>query len=174
MGRVVEPYVVEEFFAALEPEGMHQNAVPDDHETSEAQRLLAEAERELEAFLGASVADLGREVFRAGLELRQQTLDRATAAVGLLAARANAAGVPPVADLEAMWPGLEIAERRRILAAGLDAVMLRRGRDPIGDRTRFLWKGECPDDLPRRGRRVPLASFEWDSHDPGIAGMTVA
>ena len=174
MARIVEPHVVTDFFAALGPDGVLAHAIPDDAELDEAQRLVEEAERELEAFLGASVLDLGRDVYRAGLQVRQGAVEEARARLDALAATMGATGVPPVADLEATWPDLTIAERRRILTAGIDAIMLRRGSSPIGERALVLWKDEAPDDFPRRGRRVPLCSFEWDTDKPGVAGMTVA
>jgi site-specific DNA recombinase len=174
MGRVVEPYIVKTFFAALGPDGVLARAIPDDREVDEAQRLVSDAELELEAFLGASVVDLGREVYRAGLELRQRAVDEARARLDDVAARMSAAGVPAVADLEATWPDLTLAERRRILTAGIDAVILRRGRGLIGERTLVLWRDEAPDDLPRRGRRVALESFKWDADEPGVARVAVA
>jgi hypothetical protein len=64
------------------------------------------------------------------------------------------------AGLPALWPDLSTQDRRQQLAAGIDAIMLRRGRD-IATRTLILWAGEAPDDLPARGRRVALASFAW-------------
>jgi hypothetical protein len=39
----------------------------------------------------------------------------------------------------------------------IDAIMIRRGND-LRERTVILWHGQAPDDLPRRGKRVPLAS----------------
>ena len=53
-------------------------------------------------------------------------------------------------------------ERRRLLAAGLDAVILRGGRTlSIEERSWFLWNGDAPTDFPSRGKRVPLAPFAW-------------
>ena len=174
MGRVIEPYVIETFFAALGPDGALAHALPDDRQLDEAQRQVEEAERELGAFLGASVLDLGRDVYRAGLQVRQGAVDEARARLNALAATIGGTGVPAAADLEATWPDLTVAERRRILTAGIDAVMLRRGSGSVRHRTRLLWTGDAPDDLPRRGRRVPLESFDWNADEPREAGVAVA
>lgn len=174
MGRVIEPHVVEMFFVALGTDGVLAHAIPDDREVDETQQHVGEAELELEAFLAASVVDLGRDIYRAGLELRQRAVDEAQASLDVLAARTASAGAPAVADLEATWPDLTVGERRRILTAGIDAIMLRRGNMPIGERSLIMWKGEAPADLPRRGRRVPLSPFAWDADEPREPRMAVA
>ena len=65
-----------------------------------------------------------------------------------------------------MWPDLSIAERRRLLNAGVDCVFIRRapvngrhGLDP--ERVRIFWRGEAPDGLPGPGVRVELAPLDW-------------
>jgi hypothetical protein len=64
----------------------------------------------------------------------------------------------PSADI---WAELSTAERRRVLAEGLDCVMLRRGSS-VADRSLILWRGEAPDKLPRRGLApAPLVAFDW-------------
>ena len=90
---------------------------------------------------------------RAATERAQPALDAAVAG-------SASAGLPISAGLPAVWPDLSTQDRRQQLAAGIDAIMLRRGRD-IAARTLILWAGEAPDDLPARGRRVALASFAW-------------
>jgi hypothetical protein len=76
--------------------------------------------------------------------------------------RAGIADLPEPSELDAIWPDLDVAERRHLLQAGLDVVFLRRGRVPIAERTRVLWRGEGPADLPGPGRRLGLRSFVWD------------
>jgi hypothetical protein len=68
----------------------------------------------------------------------------------------------PGALLEA-WAGLGAAEKRTLLTASVDAVMVRRtgANVAVADRALLLWRGQAPDDFPRRGHRVPLASFIW-------------
>jgi hypothetical protein len=49
---------------------------------------------------------------------------------------------------------LVIQDRKRVLGSSIDAVFVKRAhaRVPIEDRVTILWRGEGPDDLPRRGR----------------------
>jgi len=61
MARVIEPHVIDMFFTALGPDGVLAHAAADDGKIEEAGRRVSDAELELEAFLGASVIDLGRE-----------------------------------------------------------------------------------------------------------------
>jgi hypothetical protein len=65
---------------------------------------------------------------------------------------------------------MDVAEKREWLADGLDAIIVRRGRNGIEGRVLPLWKGSAPDDLPRRGLRLPLASFPWPDESPADAG----
>jgi hypothetical protein len=76
------------------------------------------------------------------------------------AARTDVLGLAvPDADI---WAELSTAEKRRVLAEGLDCVMLRKGRSSIAERSLILWRAEAPDDLPRRGLApAPLVSFDW-------------
>jgi hypothetical protein len=72
------------------------------------------------------------------------------------------------------WPSLSVSERRHLLTAALDAVIVKSVRGsgravPVQDRVRILWRGQGPDDLPGRGRRVPLASFVWDEDPANLA-----
>jgi hypothetical protein len=50
-----------------------------------------------------------------------------------------------------------------------------RGRnvDPIDERSRILWRGQAPADLPRRRVVNPIISFDFDEHDIE-AGMATA
>jgi len=66
---------------------------------------------------------------------------------------------------------LSIEEKRRLLTAGIDAVMLRQGKTlPIEERALVLFRGQAPAGLPSRGRRVPLAPFQW----PAVSGSAIA
>jgi hypothetical protein len=74
---------------------------------------------------------------------------------------------------------LPTAERREVLGGFLDTVFVRRsvgrGRnvDPIDKRSRILWRGQAPDDLPRRRVVNPVIPFDFDEHDVE-AGMATA
>lgn len=68
--------------------------------------------------------------------------------------------------------------RREVLAGFIDCVFVRRSRgrgrnvDPIERRSRVLWRGEGPADLPIRRRVNSIVSFELETHVE--AGMTTA
>jgi hypothetical protein len=52
------------------------------------------------------------------------------------------------------YDDLPTEDRKRILGSSIDAIIVKRGhsRVPIEQRVTILWRGEGPDDLPRRGR----------------------
>ena len=60
---------------------------------------------------------------------------------------------PHTADVE-RYDDLPAGNRRRILGSliGVVIVKLDHARVPVEDRGTILWRGEGPDDLPRRGR----------------------
>lgn len=69
------------------------------------------------------------------------------------------------------------AQQRRVLAGFIDCVMVRRSRgrgrnvDPVETRTRILWRGEAPDDLPRKRRANVIRSFTFGDEDEVEAGV---
>jgi site-specific DNA recombinase len=69
-------------------------------------------------------------------------------------------------------------DRREVLAGFIDTVMVRRSRgrgrnvDPIAERTRILWRGQAPADLPRP--RVASAIVPFDFDDGVEAGVAAA
>ena len=171
LARVAERRVVDDFFAALGPDGVLAQPMPNRAEVEEARNAVADADAELDEWIAAiSIRDVGRDAYTAGLAARQRRQAAAQREYDDAVAGSAVGGLPPVADLRALWPELSTPERRRILAAGIDAVMLRRGRD-LDRRLLVLWAGEAPDDLPRRGRRVPLAPFAWPDDGPVEAGV---
>jgi DNA invertase Pin-like site-specific DNA recombinase len=174
MARVLEPHVEAAFLAALGPDGPLAEAVESTEAVDATLARVEEAERELDDYLAAGlVSVVGQERFRANLELRQEALRVAQAE--LAEARrasvfADALEITSGSLVEA-WPTLSIAERRHLLTASIDAVMVRAVRGsgravPVQDRVHILWRGEGPGDLPRRGRRVSLASFAWPEQPP--------
>jgi site-specific DNA recombinase len=169
MARVLDPYVEQTFLAALGPTGPLAEASASTDAVEIAVRHVEDAERELDEYLNANlVSVVGRERFRAGVELRQKSLEAAR--VELTEARqasvfADTISLTPGGLVEA-WPSLSISEQRHLLSAAVDAVMVRAVRGsgravPVEERVLLLWHGQAPDDLPRRGRRVPLSSFSW-------------
>jgi site-specific DNA recombinase len=173
LAHVVEPHVVAAFLAALGPDGVLTRPASNRADITRARRVLAEAEAELAAWIEAvSVREVGRDAYTAGLIIRQQRRKESQQALDAVAGCASV-GLPALPDVPALWPGLSTDDRRRLLATGIDAVMLRRGRD-ITARTLILWAGQAPADLPARGRRVPLASFAWPDDLPTRARGAVA
>jgi site-specific DNA recombinase len=161
LAHVVEPHVVAAFLAELGPDGVLTRPAADRAATEHARHTLAETEAELAAWIEAvSVREVGRDAYAAGLTSRRQKQTAAQHALDTALDGSASGGLLIAAGLPALWPNLSTQDRRQQLAAGIDAIMLRRGRD-IATRTLILWAGEAPDDLPARGRRVPLASLAW-------------
>jgi site-specific DNA recombinase len=176
MGRIVEPYVVEQFFEALGPNGLLARASNPSSSVDALKARLADAEAELLAWLDeTSIADLGRDLYVRGLEARKRRRDQIeTELEGLLDA-SGAQDLPNEVELRALWPELSTSERRRLLAAGIDAIMLRRGQGrSIEERAFILWHGEAPADFPSRGHRYPLAPFRWPDDRELVAAVPVA
>ncbi|MCA1707452.1 MAG: recombinase family protein [Actinobacteria bacterium] len=166
MGRVVEPFVEQQFFAlvgSLSASGLEN--------TEDAALLVEELERaeaELVAYRDDQriVDALGSDAFVQGLNVRANAVDRAQQALAEAGATERGT-MPERATLEVMWPELDAAEKQRLLAAVIDAVMLRPGRTlPIGARSLVLARGDAPGDLPRRGRRGPITPFTWPVDGP--------
>jgi site-specific DNA recombinase len=163
----LEPFVVERFLDALGPRGVLAQPVATSAERDDARRALEDAEAEFEYWIHhMSPRDLGDDAYRTGADTRRNRVRDAQDALDALDGGGH--DLPPAAELRDAWPTLTIAERRRLLAAGVDAVLVRRGRDLAG-RVRVLWHGEAGVDARRHGGRVLLAA-----DDPVGAGMAVA
>ena len=164
MGRVIEPYVVGRLFEALGPQGVLARASALSLDVGALKVRLADAEAELAAWRDeTSILELGRDLYLAGLQARKRRLDGLEAELETVLAGAVGRDILPAdVDLRSIWSELSIDEKRRLLAAGIDAIILRGGRGRlIAERTLVLWRGEAPAGLPARGRRVPLAPFPW-------------
>jgi hypothetical protein len=173
LARVIDPLVETTFLAALGPDGPLAEASASTDAFDTAARRAQEAERELDDYIAANlISVIGQGRFRAGVELRQAELERAKAEQKeARQATAFADALELTGSLGEDWPSLTVTEKRHLLTAAIDAVMIRRSARavPIQERVRILWRGEGPDDLPRRGRRVPLASFSWDEDPAHVA-----
>lgn len=128
--------------------------------------VVEEAEYELSAYLKLRdiVRSVGEAAYAEGFLERQRAVEEARATLSA----AQRKGVGPMSirvDLWEVWPELAVAERRQILAAALDAVVVwpssgRGRRDPLEMRAKLVRRGEAPDDLPSSGRVVrELASW---------------
>ena len=109
---------------------------------------LSAAQEELAAFAADTTA---RRVLGAGyhaaLEARGQAVNEAQSQLQRATALAPSAG-----QIE-RYDDLPIQDRKRIIGSSIDAVIVRRAdaHVPVEDRVTILWRGEGPDDLPRRG-----------------------
>lgn len=129
----------------------------DSRALEEATSALAAAEGELEAFAADLTARrvLGARYHKA-LQARASAVEQARAQVQ----RAAAQG-PAAVEVES-YDELPVEDRKRILGSSIDAVIVSRAgaRTPLEDRVTILWRGEGPDDLPRRGRdNGPIRSY---------------
>jgi DNA invertase Pin-like site-specific DNA recombinase len=160
LGSVIEPYVVRYFFDALGGMTAQASALTEEVRTLES--ACEKAEREVALYRdNESLAALGDDYVK-GLRNRVEKRDKLFDKLEASRARAGVADLPPTADLEKLWPDLDVVARRHLLHAALDVVFVRRGRMPIEERTRVLWSGEGPSDLPGPGRRLGIQAFVFD------------
>lgn len=168
MGRILEPWVERRFLDELDDTIVAVGEASTE-DLTEAVRQLEAAEYELAAFRDDTVISaIGATAFAEGLQKRAAAVEAARKAVHELSSAQPTGAVDinvSAGDLRAAWPTLSVPERRAILTSGIDAIFVRAngsgGQPPVDERTLILWRGEAPDDLPRRGNRVPLASFDW-------------
>jgi len=174
MARLLDPYIEGMFLDALGPDGLLAEASEATGAIDAAARLVEDAEHELSEYLASTlVSVVGQERFVAVAEQKQQELDRAQAA--LQAARQNSVFADTLnltsGSLPEAWPSLSIQEKRHLLAASIDAVIIRAVRGtgravPLDERVFVLWRGQAPGDFPGRGRRVALEPFPWPNERP--------
>lgn len=110
---------------------------------------LEAAEEELAAFASDLTARrLLGSGYHAALETRAAAVDQARAELQ------SASALAPTSDAIEGYDELPVEDRKRILSSSIDAVIVERGdaQTPLEERVTILWRGEGPDDLPRRGR----------------------
>jgi hypothetical protein len=146
----VDRYVEELVVDALRWEGSPlAQAVKDSGQIEEAARAAADAEHELDVFVGNPklISILGEQKFVEGVEVRQRALDQARQE--LTEARAQSMIVEELTsgDLLEAWPDLTIQEKRKLLHGLLDKVVVKkagaRGRlaPPVKDRVQIVLRG---------------------------------
>jgi site-specific DNA recombinase len=171
LGRVIEPWVERHFFARAD--WLQQTAALLSQTTADLERLVDDVRAELIAYRdNESIAALG-EVYVDGMRVRAERV--AEADRELSEARGTVV-LPDVGEVElrAVYDDSPVVVRQKYLRAAIGAVMLRSGRSlPIDDRALILWADETPDDLPRRGKRFPLRSFDWPDVPDG-AGVAAS
>jgi DNA invertase Pin-like site-specific DNA recombinase len=148
----VDARKVERYVESLWREQMAREAVAvqqDSKGLQDAAEQLSLAEEELSAFAADTTA---RRLLGSGYH---PALEERTAAVRRAQAQLNRvlACTPRGGSVET-YDELTIEERKRVLGSSIDAVIVGRGhsRVPIEQRVTILWRGEGPQDLPRRGR----------------------
>jgi len=173
LGTVIEPFVEELFFAHAGERTA--TAEERDARVDDLERELVDAEAQLRAYRDDTrIADvLGRERYVEGLKVRADAVDDATRS--LAEAQTTAPRGVGRAEMTQLWPDPEVRDRQALLASFIDAVFLRSGKGlPIDRRALILWRGQAPDDLPTRGRRVPLEPFVWPVESPDDARVASA
>lgn len=98
----------------------------------------------------AALSAAGPGMFEEGVTARAQRVAAAREAVSM--AKAQATGVLVPDDLADNWDTLSTDERRGLVAAGFDAIMVKQPAGiPIAERVLVFPHGEAPDDLPGKG-----------------------
>ena len=143
---------LEAYVEAVWREQMAQEALSVQQDTDALQAAadaLSLAEDELAAFAADVTARrlLGAG-YHAALEGRAAAVNRAQADL-----QKAIAAVPDSVIIEG-YDELPVTDRKRILGSSIDAIIVKRGHVgvPTEKRVTILWRGEGPDDLPRRGR----------------------
>ena len=156
---VIEPYIESMFLSRLAGDEVEAVGEPNSADLDEATRALEAADAELEAYRDETLVSLvGRESFQAGISKRATVVEQARQRV--LELRGVSGAAPITRSLLAEWPTMDVVAKHAILVSAIDAVMVRpASAGGLDDRVRVLWRGEAPDDLPRRGRPQPVVPF---------------
>lgn len=168
LGSVIEPWVEERFLAWAGKLAAESSEQADD--LAELEQQVRDVEVELAAFRDDEriVGALGSDLFVEGLRKRADAVEQAHGELAEHRVRQQPTAIS-LAEVGNVWPTLNIAERRALLVASIDCIFLRNVRQanvPIAERAIIFWRGQAPDGLPRRGRRVPLRPFDWPSDPP--------
>jgi hypothetical protein len=165
LARVIDPWVTEQFMGWVGSKSARMTEATDD--IAAAQGEVDAARGQLDSYIEADIGGtVGIERYRRELARRHDVLDIAERALGDAVESAGGVGLPSAIELRRIWPDLDLAERRHLLSLGVDAIFLRRsprqGLSALDSRTLIAWRGEGPDDLPGRGRRVEaIRSIDW-------------
>lgn len=159
-GPALDGYVTGLFLARVAAEPAVAIGEPPEVRMDAAVAAVENAEAELAAYRDANlVTIIGADAYRAGLADRARTVDEARAEIAAM--RGQLPQAIPGADLANVWDDLALEERRQILAAGLNAVFVKRAHlsrrgTPVNERAIVLFDGEGPDELAGRDVREML------------------
>ncbi len=134
---LLEPHVVGELREAFRHPGFQVGSVSPD--TDAAVAAVEEAERELDAF-ASDLKARRRLKHRYDRHLEQRVAAVENAEEALRAALAQAEHARVVVPDE-LWDDLQPAELTEVLRAGLETVIVARGRRPLAERVRVVPKG---------------------------------
>jgi DNA invertase Pin-like site-specific DNA recombinase len=173
MAEAIEAYVEEAVLSEIDG---FVKLVPDSGERERASEGVARARADLDDFRRDRAArrKLGPE-WHEWLDTYLGAVHEADADLERLNLRAGMGGEGLTRD---HFLALPSDDRREVLAGFIDCVFVRRSRgrgrnvDPLDERTRILWRGQGPADLPRR--RVANAIVPFDFDDGVEAGMSAA
>ena len=156
-GPTLDEYVTELFLGRVGVEPAVAVGEPPEARMDAAIAVVESAEAELAAYRDANlVTIIGTDAFRAGLAERAKAVDQARAQIAAL--RGTIPQAVPGADLADIWDNLALEERRQILAAGIDAVFVKRAHlsrrgTPVNERAVVLFAGQWPLELAGRDVR---------------------
>jgi site-specific DNA recombinase len=167
MADTIESYVEEMVLGQID--GLTQ-LVPDNAVREEAVAALDGARANLDAFRANrdGLRQLGATEWNGWLEGYLDDVRQAEAALATIDQRLD---VVREGLTREHYLALPTAERREVLGGFVDAVMVRRSRgrgryvDPIDTRTRILWRGDAPADLPRPRVASPIVPWVFDEDD---------
>ncbi len=132
--------LIEDFFLdALRNDDRIAESLEAEKDVADAKAAVDAAEAELRAFVTTASA-LAADLFAAGCEARQARVDMSRLALAETQSRSSALPVPG-GNLAALWTTLEPSEKRKILAAYLDRVVVARGDGRLVDRVQIVWHG---------------------------------
>jgi hypothetical protein len=170
---LLDAEVVKQFFAHLD--AFHVRAV--DTAELEAARVDVETRTGEVERLAAVVptSAVGIAAHQEALSATESALADAEDRLHQLTASLAASG-PDVRELEADWPSLTLDEKREILRAGIDAVLVRRASSrtaklPVSDRILVVFRGQAAGGLVDNGRSGPITTWTWDDD---VASLTAS
>ena len=141
-------------------------AVLADATLAAAEQAARQAEADLVTYRDdpAILAAIGGKTYADGLVVRAERVEEALAILHRARDSASASSASPPAEMIDAWPSLGVNDKRLIVGAAIDTVVLRRaatrGRHgPISERVEILWRGEAPELSVRHRGRVPFGSI---------------
>jgi DNA invertase Pin-like site-specific DNA recombinase len=159
---LLEPVVEEAFWTMAQGRVIHSGEATS-NELQAAQEKADAATAERVAFRdNESLQALGDD-YTEGLRSRKDREDAAYVHLGEVKARHEHPDLGNLTTLRTIWPELIAPEKRKLIAAVIGAVVLRKGSEPVADRVLIFARGTEPTgELATRGSRIPVAVFPFD------------